>query len=480
MKAKFILIWLLILIVFHLTAQTTSMVIDLRPGNFGSSINKLFVYQNNLYFKGTEDGIDFHSLWKCDGENYPEKLLSECYSLKDFCIYNDLLFFSYNSELWSYDGINSPSQEVTILQGEGASMFSVYHDTLFFNSVHNYYGNELFFYDGTNSAEIFYDIISGVTYSSPDNYTVYNDALYFCPISGNFDLWCYNSDTIGAVDETNNMIPNNLFVYNDYLFFSGRKNYGIELWKYNSLDQTLIEYDIFPDSIFYYDSTSGAHYYIQNSSNPQGFCEYQDTLYFIAKDTSSLELTIWSYHETNGAKMARHIAGNNTEFGNLIFFDNSLYFTCNDSSHGKELWKYNHLTEPQLVHDIAIGNAGSSPLYLTVFDNKLYFTADDRQNYGRELWVHEPLSNNITLLEYKVDISIFPNPSNYLLYYEVHDSLKMQNATLAIYDNVGKVIKENKIVNKKGSIDVSNLSPSIYFLILTHELGKISKKVVIK
>jgi ELWxxDGT repeat protein len=418
------------------------MVIDLRPGNFGSSINKLFVYQNNLYFKGTEDGIDFHSLWKCDGENYPEKLLSECYSLKDFCIYNDLLFFSYNSELWSYDGINSPSQEVTILQGEGASMFSVYHDTLFFNSVHNYYGNELFFYDGTNSAEIFYDIISGVTYSSPDNYTVYNDALYFCPISGNFDLWCYNSDTIGAVDETNNMIPNNLFVYNDYLFFSGRKNYGIELWKYNSLDQTLIEYDIFPDSIFYYDSTSGAHYYIQNSSNPQGFCEYQDTLYFIAKDTSSLELTIWSYHETNGAKMARHIA--------------------------------------QLVYDIANGNSGSSPIHLTVFNNKLYFTADDRQNYGRELWVHDPLSNNIESFEYKVNLSIFPNPSNYLLYYEVHDSLKMQNATLAIYDNVGKMIKENKIVNNKGSIDVSDISSGIYFLILTYEWGKINKKVVIK
>ena len=480
MKTKLVLIWLLILIVFNSNAQTTSMVIDLRPGNFGSFINRLFVYEDNLYFKGTKDGIDLHSLWKFDGENPPVKLLSFCYSLYDFCSYNDLLMFSYNSELWSYDGINPPSQEVTILQGEGASMFSVYHDTLFFNSVHNYYGNELFFYDGTNNAELFFDIINGVTCSSPDNYTVYNDALYFCPISGNFDLWCYNGDTLGAVDETNNMIPNNLFVYNDHLFFSGRRNYGIELWKYNSLDQALIEYDIFPDSIFYYDPTSGAHYYIQNSSDPQGFCEYQDTLFFIAKDSSSLELTIWSYHETNGAKIARHIARNNTEFGNLIFFDNSLYFTCNDGSHGKELWKFNHSTGPQLVHDIAIGNAGSCPFYLTVIENKLYFTADDQQEYGRELWVHEPLSSNITSLENKVNLSIFPNPSNYLLYYEIPDSFKMQNATLAIYNNVGKMIQEKRIVNMKGSIDVSNLSPGIYFLILTHEFGKINKKVVIK
>ena len=61
----------------------------------------------------------------------------------------------------------------------------------------------------------------------------------------------------------------------------------------------------------------------------------------------------------------------------------------------------------------------------------------------------------------------------------VHDSFKMQNATIAIFDNAGKMIKENKIINNKGSIDVSDISSGIYFFILSYELGKIHKKVLI-
>jgi ELWxxDGT repeat protein len=480
MKKKFILIWSLVLIVSNLIAQSTSMVVDLRPGSIGSSINSLHVYKDYLYFKGT-DGVDLHSLWKCDGENYPEKLLPEFHnSLFNFCTYNSKLLFSNNSELWSYDGINPPSQETDIILGSGASQLSVYHDTLFFNSVHNYYGNELFFYDGVNNAELFFDIINGGTYSSPSNYTIYNDALYFCPISGDFNLWCYNGDTIGWLDETKNMVPNYLFVYDGQLFFAGRKNHGIELWKYNSIDQTLIEFDIYPDSVFYYDSTSGAQYYLQNDSYPKGFCEYTDTLYFIARDTSSPELMIWSYHETSGTNMAKHIANDYTEFDNLIFFDNSLFFTCNDNLHGKELWKYNHSTGAQLVHDIAVGNAGSEPLYLTVFNNKLYFTANDRQAYGRELWVYDPLISNINAMQNNEIVVLFPNPANDFIFYKLSNSLLSKATVLDIYDSRGTHLKTDKLIKTSGYIDLTNFPKGVYYFKLTTESGKECKKIILR
>jgi ELWxxDGT repeat protein len=477
---KALILMLLLVFSSQIHAQNTYMILDLRPGNYGSSINQLFVYNDNIYFKGTADGSDFHSLWKFDGETYLEKLLPQCYSLQNFCIYEDLLFFSYNSELWSYDGINPPSEHVHIIQGLGASKFSVYHDTLFFNSVHNYYGNELFFYDGTNDAELFYDIVPGVTYSSPDNYTIYNDALYFGPISGNYNLWCYNGDSIGPVVETNNLTPDHLFVYHDHLFFSGRKNHGVELWKFNSFSHSLIEYDIFPDSVFYVDSTGGYQSYIQNSSSPKDFCEYMDTLYFVARDTSSLESMIWSYHESSGVKMAKHIAKNNTDFDNLIFFDHSLFFTCNDSIHGIELWKFNHSAGAQLVYDIAVGSAGSQPLHLTVFNEKLYFTADDRLNYGRELWVHEPLSSKLNSLQNKENVLLYPNPASNFMYYKLPESILSEMISFNIYDMMGNLVKVDSRVSNRGIIDLTNYKPGVYYLVMTTYSGKLSNTIIVR
>ena len=100
--------------------------------------------------------------------------------------------------------------------------------------------------------------------------------------------------------------------------------------------------------------------------------------------------------------------------GNLIEFNNKLYFTASDEENGNELWVSDGTTEgTQLLIDIDpstdnYGNANSSaPESLTEFNGKLYFSADDGET-GRELWVSDGTAEGTELL-----LDIVPGISEY-------------------------------------------------------------------
>ena len=94
-------------------------------------------------------------------------------------------------------------------------------------------------------------------------------------------------------------------------------------------------------------------------------------------------------------------------------------------------------------------------------------TAEDR-------WNIFSLEDNILK-----NLIVYPNPASESIW--IQNSTIINTSTITIYDVVGKVILHKEINNYlKKSIDVSNLSKSLYLIKIVSENKKITKKIVIQ
>jgi len=75
-------------------------------------------------------------------------------------------------------------------------------------------------------------------------------------------------------------------------------------------------------------------------------------------------------------------------------------------------------------------------------------------------------------------ISIYPNPVKGILYYSCITN--EQTLKLSVMDLNGNVIIQRTISNEKGQLDVSGLSPGIYFLQITSVAGVLNYQKFIK
>jgi ELWxxDGT repeat protein len=126
------------------------------------------------------------------------------------------------------------------------------------------------------------------------------------------------------------------------------------------------------------------------NGNPSSLMVFNNLLYFSATDgTHGIEL--WQTDGTNVTRLTDLSYGSvNSFISSITEFNGQLYFRGSGTTNGNldlELWTYDGTTASQ-VSNIRPNSGGSNPSNLKVYNGVLYFAANDGMS-GTELWAYD-------------------------------------------------------------------------------------------
>lgn len=243
----------------------------------------------------------------------------------------------------------------------------------------------------------FKDLNTGRNGSSPSNFRVVGNNLYFSALDKIYVSNSENSDANIISPNLRAGKPHEGVVFNGSLYFAGQYgNQGEELCVVNSNTGSLVS-DINPGAPI---------------SGIKNLIEHQGKIYFSANNgIQGSEL--WVHNpatgETNLVKNIREddpsIAGSN--IANMTIHNNELYFTVQEVNGQRDLWKTNGTevgTEKIAIIDLKDENDPDDDIiatdieHLIDFNGRLYFSAS-ADNLGKELWVYNGANNSSKLVK---------------------------------------------------------------------------------
>jgi ELWxxDGT repeat protein len=337
----------------------TERVVD--ADNYLRRSDPIFItaYAGNLYFQAERSSAQGREMWEYSPTTNTARLIADinpgsgdAYP-SGFTVFQDKLFFvattpGEGSELWSYDdatGQITPEDEgVDGPEGIGGGIMAALGNTLFFTGYTSTTGEELWKYDPVSGlVSMVMDIYPGFVGSSPNQYTLFNDKLYF----------------------------------------QARTQGRNELWSVDGNEQIEMVTDINPSG----------------NATPGGMQEYLGRLVFSADDGIHGR-EVYSYNPLNGLTVMAFELGEGPEgcqpYG-FTPFGGDLIFSAFTPDVDQEIWTYQLASGPSLLYDVNTATVGSSPSSYTPYAGKLYFRATDYL-YGDETWVYDPNSGTTTLL----------------------------------------------------------------------------------
>ena len=244
-------------------------------------------------------------------------------------------------------------------------------------------GNELWKSDGTEAGTVLVkDITPGYLSTDITSMTAVGNTLFFLTNSAT-RLWKSNGTAAGTV-QVGSLPPSawtgymsDLTAFGGKLYFVGcEANAGCELWTSSGSGLGLVK-DINPGSA---------------SSNPSGLTEYNGRLYFAATDpTNGAEL--WATDGTNaGTVLVKDISPGVPNSSPAVFkvASGTLFFTATSQYLGRELYK----TDGTAAGTVMVANSAYSYLSLTVeaaasSGNLLFYRAWEDNgccSTNKELW----------------------------------------------------------------------------------------------
>jgi ELWxxDGT repeat protein len=254
--------------------------------------------------------------------------------------------------------------------------FTVFNDKLYFSAEDGINGRPLMSYDGTKLSLI-YKNTNGVAFN-PTDLTVFGNYLYFAATSpSGVGLWRTDGGLTAVSTQSVPGIsnPSGLTVFQDALYFNASGGVGgVELWRYDGQGSPTPVADINPGP---------------PNANPTDFKVYGDHLYFVADGGGGKGRELWRTDGTSTERVTDINPNGSADPSSLQVYDGRLYFSATDGATGFELWSFDG-TGATRVSDLNPGIGSASPEKLTVFKNVLYFSANDGTSItGFKLWRYD-------------------------------------------------------------------------------------------
>ncbi|MFT5166520.1 MAG: ELWxxDGT repeat protein [Saprospiraceae bacterium] len=408
-----------------------------------------------------------------------------------------------DSHLWRYDPVTENVENIIYTNPGGvySSMgFLNYFDgNFFFRGFVQGQGEELFIIDvATNTLLGFPEISPGAGSSSPSGFVDINGKLYFAARTNSdgremraYDIYSYNPGT-GAVtqrtDVNGNLNLQNLTVYKDKLFFSGKIS--------SSVNTELVYYDAATDELLLTEDLN------PGGSLPQYLTVYDNKLYFSAfTDDYSREL--WEYNDTSISIVADIYSGvPDSDPEDLTIFNGKLYLAANNGLVGSEIWSIAECLNIFVDTEAQIGENGTGSIDLTInggtppysiiwsngattedIDNLIAgnYTAiiSDASGCLSEITAEVIFTSSTANMLSEELVSLFPNPNSGIF---VLDSGTLKPKEVSLFDLRGKLLYQ-KMGNGNDSLFEINLryAPAgVYLLKVFVEDGVVVKKVMIE
>jgi ELWxxDGT repeat protein len=393
----------------YLTGPSGEMMGTSYPGTY-NTINDLTningqLYITNLSAYGMADpSYPSYSLWKSDGTEIGTTSITggalSFYAGHSF--FNDVSYLKETLELTNVNstvyflGQNSrtdfysfEAQPPAIWKTSGTTESTMIAQDLFYPINQHNYGYTPFSYTQNlkNINGTLYFTAGGIS-SDSELYSLDQESFRHLQLRPSYVIIADDGTFINTTDPFGIPTPYTVTEFTNidttlYLSLSlGFGNSDYELWKTNStLDGMELVKEINP--------------IYGGSSNPSGFINVNNTLYFTADDgTHGKEL--WKTDGTEaGTVLVKDINPGLTgakdysylsELTDMTNINGTLYFIANDGTRGKELWKTDGTEAGTvLVKDINPGSANGEVTGLTNVNGTLYFIANDGI-HGQELW----------------------------------------------------------------------------------------------
>lgn len=329
-------------------------------------------------------------------------------NVSEITVAGDYLFFSatngsdpFNAttergyEPWVSDGTASGTKRYAdIYAGYGSSYpknFVGAGNAAFFIADIDSRGEELYRAIG-NSILSRLEVRSNIFDSDVRNMTAVGDRLFFTADDGSTGQELYVAGQVGSFSLVKDIYPGgqdsrpaSMCAFNGLCYFaaSDGKGAGKELWRSDGTSQgTVLVANI--------DGTNA-------SSNPSHLTNAGNWLFFMAQSQNGYEpYAFWPKNDSVVALGDLSTGSDNSEFQEAIAINNRLYISLSTMNSGFELWESDGTpTGTKLVKDIMPGRKSSSPENLYLHQGVLYFSANDSV-HGRELWKLNDPCNHIS------------------------------------------------------------------------------------
>lgn len=488
---------LLITYTFFANAQAV-MIQDLQPGSSFSWPGLKYVYKDKLIFAAHSGGgnYELHSYHYNDTSikleyDYAKGSMSWLDTRCTMAELNGKMYLgatcdTLGNELRMWDGVNPPVLVEDINPGRGFSYpanFLVHDNKLYFTAEEKSRHAELWVHDPASNTTRKISNVNGGMGSAirPICLTVFKNKIYFSFFTS---LHCYDpvQDTLYVAKNTGNLSTydiNMLSVCYDELYFSATSNdYGSEIYRYDGTNPPIRITDINPGKGN--SSISGSNFYYTYKK----IIGYKGAVYFNASSGSLTTMHLYKYEpgKALGPNNPRFVYNTQSGNGEFFEFEDKLYFSGGDSTHGGILWAYDGVNDPVIAAsmDISIG-FGVSHSY-AIYNKELYFTA---QTYAAGIELFKLGKGlNVKNVSKVSNLNVFPSPTTGMVNFEIQLN-DVVDFTVRIIDISGRELYNSGIQfvrNGKNILqaDISQLAAGnyMYHITTTNGVTLASGKVV--